>query len=166
LESRLRKIIVCDPDKCNGCKICEYVCSFACEDVLNIKKSRIRVVRIEPFLNLAVTCRKCEDPVCVKACPRDALTQKTNGVIIVDENKCNGCGWCVEACPFGVIRIHLDEGKVIVCDYCEEKGYPQCVEYCPKDALRYVTLDQAARELSKKAVKTILEEALLGSRTV
>jgi len=164
LESRLRKIIVCDPDKCNGCRICEYVCSFASESVLNIKKSRIRVVRIEPFLNLAVACRKCEEPPCVKACPRDALTQKPNGVIVVDENKCNGCGWCVETCPFGVIRLHLDKRKVVICDYCEKQGYPRCVEHCPKDALKYVTLDQAARELSKKAVQTLLQELAVGEK--
>ncbi|MEM2981091.1 MAG: 4Fe-4S dicluster domain-containing protein [Thermoproteota archaeon] len=166
MESRLRKIIVCDPDRCNGCRICEYVCSFSSEGVLNIKKSRIRVVRIEPFVNIAVTCRKCEDPPCVKACPRDALKQKPNGIIVVDENKCNGCGWCIEVCPFGVVRLHLDKRKIVICDYCEKHGSLKCVEYCPKDALKYVTLDQAGKELSKKAVKTLLEEVTAERRMV
>ncbi|MEM3078827.1 MAG: hypothetical protein QXF21_00735, partial [Thermoproteota archaeon] len=58
----------------------------------------------------------------------------------------------------GVIRLHLDKRKIIICDYCEKHGYPRCVEYCPKEALKYVTLDQAARELSKKAVQTLLQE--------
>lgn len=158
MESRLRRIVVCDPDRCNGCRICEYVCSFSSESAFNIKKSRMRVVRIEPVVNLAVTCRKCEEPVCVKACPRDALKQKANGIITVDENKCDGCGWCIEACPFGVIRLHPDRGKVVICDYCEKKDSPQCVKYCPKDALKYVTLDQAARELSKRAIRSLIEE--------
>jgi len=62
------------------------------EKTFNPAKSRIRVVRLNPFLNLAVACRLCEDAPCVAACPRDALSQsKERGTILVDEEKCNGC---------------------------------------------------------------------------
>lgn len=71
---RMRRIIICDLQKCNGCQVCEVVCAYAKEKSHNLKMSRMRVLRVEPFLNIALTCRKCEKPTCVKACPRDAAT--------------------------------------------------------------------------------------------
>ena len=70
-----RKFVSADPEKCVGCQICEYACSFTKEKAFNPLKSRIRVVRVNQLANMAVTCRLCEDPACVAACPRDALTQ-------------------------------------------------------------------------------------------
>ena len=68
-----RKFVSADPEKCVGCQICEYACSFTKEKAFNPLKSRIRVVRVNQLANMAVTCRLCEDPACVAACPRDAL---------------------------------------------------------------------------------------------
>ena len=68
-----RKFVSVDPEKCVGCQICEYACSFNKEKAFNPLKSRIRVVRVNQLANMAVTCRLCEDPACVAACPRDAL---------------------------------------------------------------------------------------------
>ena len=70
-----RKFVSVDPEKCVGCQICEYACSFTKEKAFNPLKSRIRVVRVNQLANMAVTCRLCEEPACVAACPRDALTQ-------------------------------------------------------------------------------------------
>jgi Fe-S-cluster-containing dehydrogenase component len=97
-----RKFVSSDPDKCVGCQVCEYACSMVKEKAFNPLKSRIRVVRVNQLANMAVTCRLCEDPPCIVACPRDALTQsEETGAIIVDKDKCNGCGWCIEACDYG-----------------------------------------------------------------
>ena len=68
-----RKFVSTDPEKCVGCQICEYACSFTKEKAFNPLKSRIRVVRVNQLANMAVTCRLCEDPACVAACPRDCL---------------------------------------------------------------------------------------------
>lgn len=82
-----RKFVSADPDKCVGCQVCEYVCSLTNDKVFNPLKSRIRVVRINQLINLAVTCRLCEDPPCVAACPRDALTQsEETGTVSVDKD--------------------------------------------------------------------------------
>ena len=102
-----RKVIVCDQEKCTGCGICELVCSATKDKNFNPLTSQIRAVRIEPFIDVALACRFCEDAPCVAACPRDALRQnETTGIIIADEYKCNGCGWCIEACEFGAITFH------------------------------------------------------------
>ena len=66
----------CDNDKCVGCDICEYACSFEKEKVFNPLKSRIRSVRIGQTFNTAVTCKACIDAPCIIACPEKALTRQ------------------------------------------------------------------------------------------
>jgi len=155
---RMRRIIICDLQKCNGCQVCEAVCAYAKEKSPNLKMSRIRVLRVEPFLNIALTCRKCEKPTCVKACPRDAVTALDDGSISIDKDKCNGCAWCIESCEFGVLRLHLDNKVAIVCDFCKELGALQCVKYCPKEAISYTTVEQAARKSSREVAEHFLAE--------
>jgi len=156
-----RKFVSADPEKCVGCSVCEYVCSFEKGKSYNPLKSRIRVVRLHPLVNLSVTCRLCEDPPCVAACPRDALTQsEETGIIMVDEDKCNGCGWCIEACDYGAITLHPETKKVFLCDLCQEKGKPQCVEWCPEEALDFVTSDVLAQKARITAIKKLFQEAM------
>ena len=156
-----RKFISADPDKCVGCQICEYICAWNKEKAFNPLKSRIRVVRINQIVNLAVTCRLCESPPCVAACPRRALTQSEDtGSISVDKDKCNGCGWCIEACDYGAIMVHSEKKIVHVCDLCKEKGEPQCIKWCPEEALELVTSDMLAQKARITAVRKLFREAL------
>lgn len=157
--------ISADPNKCVGCRICEYACSYEKYKVFNPLRSRIRVVRIYPNINLSVTCRLCEDAPCVKACPRKALTQsKETGIIMVDEETCDGCGWCVEACDFGAITLDPDKKVAMICDLCSSRPdkKPQCVEWCPEGALELTNRDilaQKARlDVTKKLFKALYEE--------
>ncbi len=132
----VNQFVSCKPEKCVGCDVCEYVCSWEKEKVFNPVKSRIRALRIDLLSNIAVTCRVCKDAPCVAACPRDALSQSPeNGTIVVDEEKCDGCGWCIEACEYGAITLHRDTRKAIVCDTCD--GDPQCIQWCPESALSF-----------------------------
>jgi len=130
----VNQFVDCDPEKCVGCVICEYACSWEKEKVFNPVKSRIRAIRLDPLSNVAISCRACPDAPCVVACPEHALVQSTvTGVVTVDEDKCNGCGWCIEACEYGAITLHPNKQKVIVCDMCG--GEPECVQFCPEGAL-------------------------------
>lgn len=156
-----RKFVSADPEKCVGCQVCEYICTMSHEGNFNPLKSRIRVVRINQLVNLAVTCRLCNDPPCVAACPRDALTQsEETGVINVDKDKCDGCGWCIEACDYGAMMMHPELKIVTVCDLCKEKGEPQCVKWCPEEALDLVTSDVLAQKARITAVKKLFQEAM------
>jgi anaerobic carbon-monoxide dehydrogenase iron sulfur subunit len=148
------KYIACDPEKCIGCQVCEYVCSYTKTGEFNTYRSRIRVVRAHEILITAVACRTCENAPCVIACTRSALRQDDlNGRIRVEDNKCDGCAWCIEACDFGAISINPLTRLAEICDHCEdiEEG-PQCVKYCPKDALELVTSDQRAQKARRKLV--------------
>ena len=114
-------------------------------------RSRIRVVRMKPLFNFALSCRACEDAKCVTACPEDALSQsEETGIIMVKEKKCKGCDWCVQACPHGGIAIHSDTGLAVACDLCN--GEPQCVEFCPEEALELVDSDE---EVEKRFSDTL-----------
>jgi len=156
-----RKFVSADPNKCVGCCVCEYACSMVKEKTFNPTKSRIRAVRLNPLVNLAITCRLCEDPPCVAACPRDALTQsEETGIIMVDDEACNGCGWCIEACDYGAIMLHPETKVVYICDLCKDVGKPQCVEWCPEEALELVTSDVLAQKARRSAVKKLFQEAV------
>lgn len=130
MEKAPYKFFYVNPEKCIGCNLCEYVCSLKKVGCFNPSKSRIRVVRMHPFINLALTCKLCDNPSCVTVCPRKALIQhEKTRVIRVDNDKCDGCSQCIEACPYGAIRYDEDARSVTICDLCE--GEPECKEICP-----------------------------------
>jgi carbon-monoxide dehydrogenase iron sulfur subunit len=145
-KTQQRKFVSVDPGKCIGCGICEYACTVEKgEGIWNPLRSRIRVVRMAPIFNFALTCRGCQDARCVKACPERAISQsESTGLLIIDETKCKGCDWCVQACEHGGITIHSETGKAIACNLCE--GEPKCVESCPEEALEIVDSDEAAEK--------------------
>lgn len=152
------KFIYVNPEKCIACNLCEYACSLEKEKEFNPLKSRIRVVRMHPFINIALVCKLCEDPPCVLSCPRDALTQSEDSrVIQVDQDKCDGCGWCIEACPYGAVRYDADSGAVVICDLCD--GNPECIEVCPVEAVEFSDSDEGIREAWSAAYKKWVEEA-------
>jgi len=156
-EAELRKFVAVDPSKCTGCSLCEFICVLEKnEPSISPLRSRIRVIRVSPVFNVAVTCRLCEDAPCVRACSRDALVQSKSGEIIVDETKCNRCGWCIEACPYGGITLHPDKTSVLVCDLCG--GEPKCVEFCPEEALKLVSSDEEAEKLWRTSIGQIMLE--------
>ena len=153
-----RKFIICDPDKCLGCQICEFACSAAKEKSCNPSFSRIHVVDSELAGSMALACVLCEKAPCVAVCPTRALFRGDNGVIRVEENKCDGCAWCFEACKFGAITMHPTKKVVGICDLCD--GEPKCVKLCPfEDALTFGTLDEVAHKLRRQTVIALLQES-------
>lgn len=146
--------IACDATKCIGCQLCEYICSYTKTGEYNSYRSRIRTVRVDEILITAVACRTCEDAPCVIACTRDALTQDPEtGLISVNAERCDGCAWCIEACDFGAISINPATKMAEMCDQCQDKeDGPQCVIWCPKDALELTTPDQRAQKARHKLI--------------
>ena len=155
------KFVSVDINKCVGCRVCEYACSMEKNKAFNPARSRIRVVRLYPHTNAALNCRMCQDAPCVPACPRKALTQsEENGVIIVDENLCDGCGWCIKACDFGAIALDKKSSKscAYICDLCNtrENG-PTCIEWCPEKALELTTNDALSQKARIGAVQKLAD---------
>src|SRR5512143_1109967 len=149
-----RKFVSVDPSKCTGCGICEYACTLEKgEAVWNPIRSRIRVVRMTPLINFALSCRACKDAKCVKACPEKAITQSEPGLLIIDDKRCKGCDWCVQACEHGGITIHTDTGKAIACDIWQ--GEPKWKEACVEEAGDMVDSDEAAEKRFTDALEKL-----------
>ena len=75
------------------------------------------------------------------------------GIIHMDAQKCDGCAWCVEACDFGAISLNHQTKLAEFCDQCEDQeDGPQCVLWCPKEALSLTTPDQRAQKSRRARV--------------
>lgn len=130
--------IVHDPDVCAGCRVCEIVCTlshwgFVNPDLSNI---RIRTDILGGYISEAETCKQCDGPECVAACPTGALhIDEATGARVIDQDVCVGCKSCLNACPAAPSNIHYNaaSGTCIKCDLCG--GEPRCVANCPAHAL-------------------------------
>jgi Fe-S-cluster-containing hydrogenase component 2 len=144
-----------DSRKCTGCRICELTCSEIKKKLYNPKRALIRVVRIPPGFNVAVACLLCDKHPCVTSCPKNALEADNSGRIIVNEERCSGCGWCIQACEFGAILPDLEKGVVAVCDLCG--GDPECIKTCPEEALELTTEDIVAQRARRHVAEELIE---------
>jgi len=154
-----KKFIAADLEKCTGCGTCELVCAIKRENQYNSRCSRIKILRMYRLVNLAMTCRLCDNAPCVIACPQKCLVQsEKTRVIIVDEDKCDCCGFCMEVCPHGAISLHPEKETVLICDQCE--GDPKCIEWCPEDALSLVTQKELDTNILKATKKILVKETL------
>ena len=138
------KRVYADEKRCLGCHLCEYNCAFAnsgLSDMVKALKDKTVYPRIhieeKGKINYAVSCRHCDNPLCVRSCISGALS-KTDGVIKIDKNKCIGCLTCILVCPYGAIA-QGENGAVQKCELCLENscGAPACVSGCPNRALVY-----------------------------
>jgi Fe-S-cluster-containing hydrogenase component 2 len=101
----------------------------------------------------------------VTACPEKALTQsEKTGILMVNEKKCKGCDWCIQACPHGGITLHPDKGIAIACDLCD--GEPKCVEFCPEEALDTVSTDEETEKRFSDAMEKLPAETERLTNTV
>jgi len=126
--------------KCTGCRSCELACAYANEREMNPSKSRIAAIAFLegtyplPY-NFVSTCRQCADAPCLAVCPVDAIERTTDRTkrVVVDEDRCIGCGQCVGACPFGAMLFSGEAKKAFKCELCG--GNPACAEMCPSGAI-------------------------------
>lgn len=155
--SKINKILVVDPEKCTGCRLCELVCSAFHEKTFSPIKSRIHVIKWdEKAIDVPMVCQHCSKPVCVEICPTNALYKDAKSeIVVVDETRCIGCKVCVLSCPFGAISWDIERGKILKCDLCD--GDPQCVKICKFDALKYVKADKVTLLRKREGAKKLSE---------
>lgn len=129
---------------CLGCHLCEYYCAFANSHIDDMAKAlkgkpifpRIQVEDGDGGVHFAVSCRHCEEPLCVKGCITGALSVE-DGVICVNQDKCVGCYTCILSCPYGAV-MPAEDGRVVQkCELCIHNagGEPVCVKGCPNQAI-------------------------------
>ena len=131
----LRQSVISYFDLCTGCRICELACSAVKYGTFAPRKARITVsMGRDGLLVRPIVCEQCENAFCLRACPENAISRdQTTNAVVVDSEKCIGCGLCTKACPIGAIKIDVRARKAVKCDLCG--GEPACVKYCPTKAL-------------------------------
>lgn len=127
---------------CLGCHLCEYNCAFAQSGKTDMATALMGLpirpnIRVEEGGGVcyAVSCRHCDEPLCVKGCISGALTRK-NGIIEIDQNKCIHCYTCIVCCPYGAVSPS-ENGAIQKCELCVKTsaGAPACVSGCPNGAI-------------------------------
>ena len=119
-------------ENCSGCMVCEIVCSMKHWNIINPKKSGIRIEKKSVTEDIPHVCshgKEC-NLECVDACKFDAM-KVNDGIVYVDYENCVGCGACERACPLNAVWIF--DKKAYKCDLCG--GEPQCVKFCSQNAL-------------------------------
>jgi formate dehydrogenase iron-sulfur subunit len=106
------------------------------------------------WLMMSDVCKHCARAGCLEACPTGALFRTEFGTVVVQQDICNGCGYCVPACPFGVVELDLDDGKAHKCTLCYDrlKGglEPACAKSCPTNSIQFGPLDQLQTHARKR----------------
>lgn len=156
----MKGLLRVDLDKCSGCRTCEMACSLEHANEFNPLKSRVRVITKKmQGVFIPVYCLQCTSMPCAKACPVDAIHRDENtwGVLI-DYDKCIGCGACADECPFGAITYDPDTKEVIKCDLCG--GDPKCVKYCIDKAITLIPFENVGTHKRSTYAKKITNSYL------
>jgi formate dehydrogenase iron-sulfur subunit len=168
-----------DATLCIGCKACEVACKqwnqlpsdapfadytltgFSYDNTVDLGATTWRhvafVERSEPsgvaWLMLSDVCKHCVHAGCLDACPTGAIMRTEFDTVVIQDDICNGCGYCVPACPFGVPQIDHADGGSHKCTLCYDRLLggltPACAKACPTESIRFglvSDLRQAGRE--------------------
>ncbi|MCP8310621.1 MAG: 4Fe-4S dicluster domain-containing protein [Candidatus Methylarchaceae archaeon HK01M] len=107
------------------------------------------------------SCMHCNDPPCVGVCPTKAVFKRDDGIVHIHSERCIGCGYCIEACPYKVRFFADDEyfgiKSIYKCTYCLDRldaglSETACVQACPTEALEfgeYTEMHEKARQRAK-----------------
>ena len=98
------------------------------------------------WLMASDVCKHCTHAACLDVCPTGALFRTEFGTVVVQEDICNGCGYCVPACPYGVIDQRKDDGRAWKCTLCYDRlgdgQEPACAKACPTESIQFGPLDE------------------------
>ncbi|HJV66410.1 MAG TPA: 4Fe-4S dicluster domain-containing protein [Geomonas sp.] len=176
-----------DTSVCIGCKACEVACKQwnqlpadgdflsgrSYDNTIHLEATTWRHVAFverpvplsgrtmaRPFswLLMSDVCKHCSRAGCLEACPTGALVRTEFDSVYVQPDICNGCGYCVVCCPFGVINRRQDDGRVWKCTLCYDRQKdgmePACAKTCPTDSIQFGKLDEM-KEIAVKRLETL-----------
>jgi formate dehydrogenase iron-sulfur subunit len=112
-------------------------------------------------------CKHCTHAACLDVCPTGALFRTEFGTVVVQDDVCNGCGYCVPACPYGVIEKREGDGRAFKCTLCYDRVgdglKPACATACPTESIQYGPLDEL-RERAQRRVEELHERGVPDAR--
>lgn len=151
--------MVVDLRKCIGCEACTVACKA--ENGVSLGHFRTWVKKVESgtFPRVKKTfvpklCNHCEDPACVSVCPTGASYKRAaDGIVLIDQDICIGCKYCMVSCPYGVRYVDEDRGVVDKCTWCvhrvDQGIVPSCVNTCVANARIFGDLNDPESEISR-----------------
>jgi formate dehydrogenase iron-sulfur subunit len=116
------------------------------------------VADMSRWVFMSDVCKHCTNAGCLDACPTGALIRTEFDTVVVQPDVCNGCGYCVPACPFGVIDRDHDDGRAAKCTLCydrlEDGLEPACAKACPTDSIQFGPYEELV-EVARERVATL-----------
>ncbi len=159
-----RYVLVFDLERCMGCCTCMVACKVEnqMEEGSGIKVETIGGPHRDtpagefPALNmyfLPQPCMHCDDPPCLAACPVDALYQREGGIVMVNEDECNGCEDCLKVCPYNALFLDPGKNKLEKCTLCAHRidrgEAPFCAICCEAEAIFWGDLNDPESNVSQ-----------------
>jgi formate dehydrogenase iron-sulfur subunit len=192
LPSREGEIgILYDASKCVGCRACQEACKDwnklpvettdpqeLYETPLDLSADTWTLIKLNKsgqadWHFFSYQCMHCTDAACVTVCPTGALFKDERGFTAMDQDKCNGCGYCTQFCPYGVPHLKVEnlltgEAKAAKCTFCQDRiwgglGGPSCAEACPVGALVWGEWEELL-DKAKERVAVLHDQGLGGAR--
>ncbi|WP_405087471.1 4Fe-4S dicluster domain-containing protein [Microbispora sp. NBC_01389] len=174
-----------DTTICIGCKACEVACkewndvpddgfvfrATSYDNTGSLGASTWRhVAFVEQdgrWLMMSDVCKHCTHAACLDVCPTGALFRTEFDTVVVQPDVCNGCGYCVPACPYGVIDRREDDGRAWKCTLCYDRlrggMEPACAKACPTKSIQFGPLDEL-RERAQERVERLHAEGMTDAR--
>lgn len=157
----MAKAFLTDTTLCMGCRACQVACkewnghpaeanrfrgTYENPREMTARSWR-KVTFVEPaegplrWTFLSDTCKHCTQASCLTVCPTGAITRNAWGAVLINDDRCNGCRYCVAACPFKVVDFDSEQGRVAKCTFCAGRvaqGFsPACAAVCPTGAIAF-----------------------------
>ncbi|MCA1596459.1 MAG: 4Fe-4S dicluster domain-containing protein [Chloroflexi bacterium] len=170
-----------DATLCIGCKACEVACKqwnqlpadgyeftgFSYDNTKHLSDTTWRHVTFKEqaleggqmrWLMVSDVCKHCEEAPCQEACPTGSIIYNEFGNVYVQPDICNGCSYCVVACPFGVLSRSTEDGHAHKCTLCFDRQRggmtPACAKHCPTESIQYGPLD-LLRKRARERLQTL-----------
>ena len=150
--------MIIDLRRCVGCMSCQVSCKMENDVPLQVFRSWVKIVQKGKYPNvkqhhLPRLCNHCDKASCVKVCPTKASHIRKDGVVLIDYDKCIGCTYCIQACPYNARFLNPVTGTADKCTFCAhriDKGLaPTCVRSCMGRARIFGDLNDPDSEVSK-----------------